>query len=288
MSFMFVKGKVYICEKCGYRLYVDYIGGSLYVHISDIEIMRQLEIAKELNEQQSQEDGFYLYDIGICQNCYDKLDEIVKTNSIKFIELISKVEEKHNQTYSILEKEIENFVKEAPNILKWEDISKAIERDVNIEELIDRRPIKSKKRSPIRRFIHQNAHQLSNYIIDYFLNTPNTIEILDNYKNSLAPILDEIKKIIKETPTIYISKLTNVPENLNPVMVTDMSVRVPVENTKEELFYYPIEVNFDRIVEEYEFNTYKLSLPKGSLYSIVTEIFEREIANKGESNGLSS
>lgn len=63
---------------------------------------------------------------------------------------------------------------------------------------------------------------------------------------------------------------------------------IPVENTKEELFYYTIEVDFDTILEKYEFNSHKLSLPKESLYSIVTEIFEREIANKGESNGLSS
>ena len=65
MSFMVVGGKTFICHECGHRVSVDYKGGAMMTQIGDFEVMRQQEIAEELNEQQKPDErGFYIYDFG--------------------------------------------------------------------------------------------------------------------------------------------------------------------------------------------------------------------------------
>ena len=49
MSFMLTRGKVFVCQKCEHRVSVEYEGGTAMTQIGDFEVMRQMQIAEELD-----------------------------------------------------------------------------------------------------------------------------------------------------------------------------------------------------------------------------------------------
>jgi len=94
MSFMLTRGKIFICQKCGHRVQVEYEGGETMTQIGDFEVMRQTQIAEELCEQQTIEGskGFYLYDFGLCGTCYEKdIDKAMKEKSRELNRLFPKL-----------------------------------------------------------------------------------------------------------------------------------------------------------------------------------------------------
>ena len=277
MSFLVVGGKTFICQECGHRVSVDYEGGAMMTQIGDFEVMRQQEIAEELNEQQSlDERGFYLYDFGVCQSCYRSVDEETRARSDKFNELYRSVDSLYRSAYAKVD---DNFIKsleQLASILTWNDISE-MAGGVSREELIDTRQHKGKRKSPLKQFIHNYSEKVEHAITRRILKMPEIDAVLSQYQEQSQKIFKEMRELLNPDNLAYFSKMTDEMENLNEYIVTDTSVRKPVTGSVSEPFYYPIEVSYGALRKNYRLGVNEFYLPKGELGRIITKVYENGV-----------
>ena len=78
MSFMVVSGKQFMCSDCEKIVQIEYEGGAQMTQIGDLSVMEQIQ----LSEQFGSEFDSYLYDIGICNECFDNEKELKRSNEI--------------------------------------------------------------------------------------------------------------------------------------------------------------------------------------------------------------
>jgi len=87
MSSMPVKGKRFVCSECGKIVQIEYEGGVKMTQVGDMEVYRQMQLSEYFGTQSEP----YLYDIGLCFQCYErspyKKDE---ERILKTIELLGK------------------------------------------------------------------------------------------------------------------------------------------------------------------------------------------------------
>ena len=72
MSFLLVAGKIFVCQKCQKLITIEYEGGALLTQIGDENVMQQSEYSQHMKQPNSNPDeqGHFLYDIGLCTSCY--------------------------------------------------------------------------------------------------------------------------------------------------------------------------------------------------------------------------
>lgn len=71
MSFLLVSGKIWHCDACGADLRVDYEGGAQFTQIGDEAVFEQMELAQRLGQpaDDPEREGFYLHDAMVCPDC---------------------------------------------------------------------------------------------------------------------------------------------------------------------------------------------------------------------------
>ncbi len=77
MSLMLVSGKQFICENCKKVVLIEYKDGAQMTQIGDDNVHKQMELSQQfgqINDNPNQ-DGYYLYDIGLCSDCFAAIEE---------------------------------------------------------------------------------------------------------------------------------------------------------------------------------------------------------------------
>lgn len=275
MSWMLVRGKKFICNKCGKVTLVEYQGGALMTQIGDIEIMKQEHIAKELGENQNGENGYYLYDIGICENCYKtKINKSIQNRCERVDALLQELQE----NLELLEKTFYENLPKVRDIIKWNEMAKELEIDT--DSLIDRRENKSKKRTPLKTYIHNNADKLTYYIVKKTFEIPEVENFTANYLNKKNAIISEIDKLFRKDSFFrfnnicYYFKDTTKAENLNSHFLADTTIRVPRDDSPSEKFYFEYEINIESIAGVYGISNRYFRLPRGFLRGTIEKAFE--------------
>ncbi len=82
MSFMTVRGKIFICSQCEKSLTIEYQGGATMTQIGDMEVYRQQELSQQLGQPSAypESEGYYLYDIGLCAECYTDVNKKINSD----------------------------------------------------------------------------------------------------------------------------------------------------------------------------------------------------------------
>ena len=281
MSFMVVGGKTFICRECGHRVSVDYKSGAMMTQIGDFEVMRQQEIAEELNEQQKPDErGFYIYDFGLCTSCYEKTalkPQRVRNNKLN--ELFEQLDILHASSTEDINIAFTEALEQVKKNLTRDDISNAVGGlDDNILE--DNRQHKGKRKSPMKSFVHTNSEELERYILKKVWKIDKIKLTVEQYKEASNKILDEMMKHLEKSKVYYLSKRVDTSENLNEFIVTDTSIRVPVEGSSSETYYYEMEINFGAVRKNYRLKASNLYLEKG----ILTLMVEKALEKKSDAN----
>lgn len=278
MSFMLVSGKQFICESCEKVISVEYKDGAKMTQIGDFEIMRQQQIAQEFGEQQViNEKGFYLYDFGLCEPCYEKtVPETLRKRSTRINELLHNLDLLYRSAYGEIDEQFSKTLKQVGSNLTWNDISQAV-GGIDEDELEDKRQHKGKRKSPLKTFMHSYAEELEHYIINQVLNIPRSGQIIKQYRDQSREILREMTKLLKSDNSLYLSKTSDASENLNDYIVTDTSVRVPIDGSVSKTFYYGMEINCRELIKNYRLDSSDFYLEKGALWPIVEKALERKV-----------
>ena len=281
MSFSVVGGKTFICYECGHRVSVDYEGGAMMTQIGDLEVIRQQEIAEELNEQQiPDERGFYLYDFGLCASCYEKtISKSAKEQNNKLNELFRQLDVLYTSSTEDINISFTEALKQIRKNLTKGDISKAV-GGLDDDILEDNRLHKGKRKSPMKSFIHTNSEELERYILKKVWKTDKIKMAAEQYKEASDKILDEMLKHLKKNKVYYLRKRVDASENLNEFIITDTSVRVPIEGSSSEAYYYEMEINFVAVRKSYRLKVSNLYLEKG----ILTLMVEKALEKKSDTN----
>ncbi len=277
MSFMLTRGKIFICQKCGHRVQVEYEGGETMTQIGDFEVMRQTQIAEELCEQQTIESskGFYLYDFGLCGTCYEKdIDKAMKEKSRELNRLFPKLDVLYGRAYQTLNEKFEQALGDVEAHISWDEISKVA--GGYIKDSFDK-PFQGKRDNPIRIFMRTYGESLEKLIINKIF-TDNTFSTtLEAYKVHSKEILKKIIGLHKTDNKFYMVKKTDFTENLNEFIVTDTSVRIPIKNSISESFYYHVEMDCRELLKNYRIDKSDFFLPKGKSREILEKVLGKQI-----------
>ena len=87
-------------------------------------------------------------------------------------------------------------------------------------------------------------------------------------------------KHLEKSKVYYLSKRVDASENLNEFIVTNTSIRVPVEGASSETYYYEMEINFGAVRKNYRLKASNLYLEKG----ILTLMVEKALEKKSDAN----
>ncbi len=83
-------------------------------------------------------------------------------------------------------------------------------------------------------------------------------------------------KHLEKSKVYYLRKRVDASENLNEFIITDASVRVPVEGSSSETYYYEMEIDFSAVRKGYRLKASSLYLEKGILIVMVEKALEKK------------
>ncbi len=255
MSFMLVAGKIFRCAECQKTVQVDYEGGPLETQIGDMAVSRQLEYSEHFGQPSADpyEEGFYLYDLGACQECYEKLvsaDD--KERYAQIFDLISKVETERGQADEAISLMADDAIGSVTLSLTLQDISKAIGASV-YGTLGDKHRAATKMRRMITGFVQDHSNQIEAYILEKTFAEDPIKQILDQYRDETLQPISLLLSLLNITQgKSFQKKHTNAVENLNDYIIASTMVRYPVDDAIDEVFYYPVEYDVPNLKQYLE------------------------------------
>jgi len=74
MSWLNVRGEIYICKECESKIQVEHGGGPQMTQVGDDNVYVQHELSKRLGQPLTnpEEEGYYFYLPGSCESCFNK------------------------------------------------------------------------------------------------------------------------------------------------------------------------------------------------------------------------
>jgi len=264
---MLVSGKRFVCTECNHTVEVHYEGGTLMTQIGDFEVMRQMQIQEELSDE-----GAYLYDFGLCTVCYEQnLPQELKDRVVQIDLLIDKLGEHYNTVREKIAKHFEELLTKVEENLSFEDLSE-ITGGLNLETFIDTRQHKGKRRSPLKDFLREYSEEIEHAMLQKVWREVSIHSVTRQYTQETHNIFKQLNDILSMDNSYYYHKDTDNTENLNDYIMTDTSVRVPVEGSASERFYYETSFDCKEIMRAYWISPTDYSLPKGMVTSVVERI----------------
>jgi len=256
MSFLLVSGKSYLCEICNCTIQVEYEGGPALTQIGDYSVSQQLEYSKEFGQpnENPEIDGYYLLDIGVCQECYRNnillKDQATEKNKQKLLsgydDLISKkatfMEENMKLFTDFISKKIDAFSLDEINILIGEDF------DPNLG---DKYANPKKKKGLWNHYFQQ---EIRGKVVPYFLkcafNDPAILKIVSVYNKSSKKQWNGLRNLFSENIiSVYVPIDISQAENLHNLIQCETTVRYPTKDTPNINFYHQGEFDMDDDIE---------------------------------------
>lgn len=252
MSFMLVTGKIFRCAECQKTVQVDYEGGPLETQIGDMAVSRQLEYSEHFGQPSADpyEEGFYLYDLGACQECYEKLvsaDD--KERYAQIFDLISTIEAERSQAIDAVSDVAADAIKSVALGLTLLDISKAIGSPVDAR-LGDKHATVGKKRRQIRGFVQDYSNRIQPYILEKAFADGPIRQIMEQYREETKHSISQLSSLLDLTiGKSFVEKHTNATESLNDYIISRYTVRYPVDDAIDEVFYYPVKYDVPKLMQ---------------------------------------
>lgn len=251
MSFMTVVGKIFVCPECEKTVAVDYVGGPLATQIGDMAVAQQLEYSEHLGQPNTDpyEEGFYLYDFGVCGACYENLASAKDRKRYEQIfHLLGKIEAERSQAIDAVSDVAVDAIKSVALGLTLLDISKAIGSPVDAR-LGDKHATVDKKRRQISGFVQDYSNRIHPYILEKAFADGPVRQIVEQYREETKHSISQLSSLLDITQgKSYVQKHTNAAENLNAYIISNETVRYPVDDAIDEVFYYPIEYDVSELM----------------------------------------
>jgi hypothetical protein len=255
MSFMLVTGKIFRCAECQKAVQVDYEGGPLETQIGDMAVHQQLECSEHFGQPSADpyEEGFYLYDLAACQDCYENLVSVEdKALYAQIFDLFNKIETEREQAIEAVSLMAKDTVGSVASNLTLQDISKATGTSVD-DSLGDKHSTATKMRRLITGFVQDHSNQIEAYILEKAFSESPIKQIIDQYRDeTMQPIGQLLSLLDINHGKSFRPKHTNAAENLNDYIITSATVRCPVDDAIDEVFYYPLEYDVPNLKQYLE------------------------------------
>ena len=246
---MLVTGKIFICSECEKYITIEYEGGPLYTQIGDSSVYYQLEISEKIGQPNSkpEEEGFFLYDIGICSNCFEKAcgHDALESN-VKFFDLIDLISIKKNEYLDQISKLILDLSAKIISNLNIKDIESAIDGNFD-RDFGDKYALPSKKKKLFNAFWNKNKDNFAQYVLTLLLLEDNIKQEIMKWDEFSGPVIEDLKSILRTGHKIYTIKNTEETENLNDYICAETTVRTPVDFSIKEKFYFEFEIEDENI-----------------------------------------
>lgn len=249
---MLVAGKIFVCPECQKTVQVDYEGGALVTQIGDMEVMRQLEYSEQLGQPNADpdEEGFYLYDFGVCGACYENLASAENRERYEqILHLLDKIEAERSQAIEAISLIAEDAIRSVAANLTLEDISAAIGRPVDAT-LGDKHATAAKKQRLITGFVQDYSNRIKPYILNKAFAEGHIKQRMKQYREETKHSISQLSSLLDITQgKSFVQKHTNAAENLNAYIISNETVRYPVDDAIDEVFYYPIEYDVPELMQ---------------------------------------
>lgn len=252
MSFMLVAGKIFVCVECQKAVQVEYEGGASVTQIGDMEVMRQLEYSEQLGQPSAEpyEEGFYLYDFGVCDECYGNLASTEDRERYEQIfHLLGKIETERSQAIEAISIIAADAIGSVAVNLTLQDISAAIGSPVDAT-LGDKHATEAKKRRLITGFVQDYSNRVEPYIQKKAFAEGRIKQSMKQYREEIKLSKSQLSSLLDMTKgKSFVQKHTNAAENLNEYIITSETVRYPVDDAIDEVFYYPVEYDVSELMQ---------------------------------------
>jgi len=247
MSFMIVSGKRFICEVCGKTIQIEYEGGAKYTQIGEMNLLEQQETAEYLGLRG---DNTYLYDIGICHDCFEKkVDKEARENSARAIALAEEIYTHRDETLNRINAQIAELSDSLVSNIGLSDIL-SISNDEKVERVLsDKHMAPAKRSKQIKDIVRKNRYEIEMYIIKKVFSQEEAKNTLQDYRETTRSKKEMIERLLRDDARLFIQMKTNEAEDLNGYIET---VRYPLKGSVEENFYHEMEVDLLDLLDTFD------------------------------------
>jgi hypothetical protein len=257
MSFMIVCGKLFVCNKCEKVVRVEYEGGAQFTQIGDLNVMEQEHFSEALGQLNNEPDeqGYYLYDFGLCDKCFDtKINRDYKRKSEAIFRISDELAVKRQENLDDINGYLPDLFSRAASGLSSEDIGSAIGQQFD-PAFGDKHATATKRDRLLNDFMHKHRNALVEYCVRKVWTDPRIISaIVTRYAETTQPMLTELKTLVADPPPMYFEKTTDKTENLNDWIIAETTSRQPALYSSRETFYSDMEIDFDVLLLSFDFN----------------------------------
>lgn len=254
MSLLLVSGKIYLCENCEKTTKVEYSGGAQYTQIGDELVSYQLQLSEQLGQpnENPEKQGFYLYDICLCEKCFTSFIQPKLTEqellAIKIFELYQALMDERDRIIDKFDVNSNGPMEEIFSELSTEDFC---EIGFNPNDIDPNLLTKTKKRK-VGKFLHNNREGVEAWIFDKLMSNSKYETVIEDHNLKCKRKFEyyEIDKFKNSIVTTYHKKNISMPENLNPYIICEFSVREPFDKTEKNYVYYQYEVDLYELFNE--------------------------------------
>jgi hypothetical protein len=291
MSFLFVKGIIYHCLQCGSSLQVEYEGGPMFTQVGEGGVFNFLQLEKKYKSNSGRDlyrEPVYLHAEVICENCVDS-SRIVSSKLVDKVDSLWAIARKAGS----IKKQFQNNVLK---LIENSDIEwvKSVDRK-SYEEMANHKyllmpHVKNGQVVPIilgekEKRIRQYISEISGNILESLFSAfpqlkDNLLASVSKIRQKLESRMEEIKKKLPgEGTCFYVGEDITLPENMNPYIMTEWTVRVPEDKTPNVKCYTDIEIDMGDM-EEWLTGLDKLATSQyyqqdEKLVNEVTEVLDR-------------
>jgi len=233
---------------------VEYEGGSIPTLIGDEEVENQLRYSEQFGQVEGDptKNGYFLYDFGICRNCYNSL---ITSDHKKYSAITmnhrAEIQIAKQKCYQLMLNEVYSAIPSVINQVTYGTILSITNEEVHEE---DEHAIKSEKRTKKR--VNSYWHKYKDKLVTFYVELLIAVYVnrtLVNYVNDASSLLDSYSKKVVNLPffnSILIEKNVCEPENLYNYIVCNESTRFPVPETPNALFYNQISYGLFDLYED--------------------------------------
>lgn len=254
MSWLTVKGRHYVCEKCDKEIYVEYAGGALLTLVGDDVIMEQQRLAQRYGRPQTTigDPAWYVHRVVFCPACahqvVDERRDILERADANVREAVQCCD-RADQLQRTLDQRrglAAGAWLSRLDVAALERTCPGLFRDTIGDPNFDR-PVNRKHFT--KRFVEGGVPALEAAARSEIENMAEVAGV----SAALAATIDEARQISESVagrPLIALNEIdVRQPENLNNHICTEQTMRAPVENTPQTHAYELVELDPGAIIE---------------------------------------
>ena len=262
MSFLNVVGKIYRCSECQKSIRIEYQDGARLTQIGDWNVTSQLELSKKLGQPNDNpdENGYYLYDIRICIDCFNKQNGVLDNDKLETIGQINNdLLERREKTVADIEELTPGILDDIISPLTLTDVENIIGGSVD-PSFGDKHATPKKRKRLINEFLDQHRDKFAEFFRRKAWQESDIQQIVKGYNALAEPAMKKLKKLIPTDTPFYIAKHTNAAENLNDLICYEHTIRKPVDESPDHVFVFEQEIDEEMLFDDFKLTSSALPM----------------------------